>query len=113
MTDRSRIFCVVAARPNLMKIAPIMAAIKSQGELEAVLVHTGQHYDENMSDIFFRDLNIPDPDIHLGIGSGTHAEQTGKLMIAFEKLCMEDRPDMVLVVGTRHRRLSRLRREPA
>ena len=62
-----------------MKIAPILAEIETQGGLEGVLVHTGQHYDENMSDVFFRDLNIPDPDIHLGIGSGTHAEQTGKL----------------------------------
>jgi len=64
-----------------------------------VLIHTGQHYDPNMSDVFFDELNIPKPDIHLGIGSGTHAEQTGNLMIAFERLCLVKRPDMVLVVG--------------
>ena len=76
-----------------------MAELEKQGELQGVLIHTGQHYDSNMSDVFFSDLNIPVPDVHLGIGSGTHAEQTGKLMIAFERLCMDERPDIVLVVG--------------
>jgi len=96
---KPRIFCIVAARPNFMKIAPILAEIERRGRLEAVLVHTGQHYDTNMSDVFFQDLGIREPDIHLGIGSGSHAEQTGKLMMAFEKLCFTNRPDMVLVVG--------------
>ena len=82
-----------------MKIAPILAEIEKRGTLDAVLIHTGQHYDVNMSDVFFRDLGIREPDVHLGIGSGSHAEQTGKLMIAFEKLCEQDRPDRVLVVG--------------
>ena len=99
MSKKPTIYCIVAARPNFMKIAPIMAELEKQGELKGVLIHTGQHYDSNMSDVFFSDLNIPVPDMHLGIGSGTHAEQTGKLMIAFEKLCMDDRPDIVLVVG--------------
>lgn len=99
MTTKPRIYCIVAARPNFMKIAPILKAIEKGEKLEAVLIHTGQHYDVNMSDVFFRDLEIREPDFHLGIGSGTHAEQTGNLMIAFEKLCMKDRPDMVLVVG--------------
>lgn len=76
-----------------------MRALDESDQLEAVLVHTGQHYEKNMSDVFFGDLNIPKPDIHLGIGSGTHAEQTGNLMIAFERLCLDHRPDMVLVVG--------------
>jgi UDP-N-acetylglucosamine 2-epimerase (non-hydrolysing) len=99
MSKKPTIYCIVAARPNFMKIAPIMAELEKQGELKGVLIHTGQHYDSNMSDVFFSDLNIPVPDMHLGIGSGTHAEQTGKLMIAFEKLCMDERPDIVLVVG--------------
>ena len=76
-----------------------MRALDESDQLEAVLIHTGQHYDKNMSDIFFDELNIPKPDFHLGIGSGTHAEQTGNLMIAFERLCLDHRPDMVLVVG--------------
>ena len=99
MNNKPRIYCIVAARPNFMKIAPILAEIEQRNTLEAVLVHTGQHYDVNMSHIFFHDLGIREPDIHLGIGSGTHAEQTGKLMMAFEQLCMDDRPDMVMVVG--------------
>ena len=99
INPKPRVFCVVAARPNFVKIAPIIAEIEKQGALNAVLVHTGQHYDLNMSDVFFRDLEIREPDVHLGIGSGSHAEQTGKLMIAFEKLCENDRPDIVLVVG--------------
>ena len=99
MSKRPRIFCIVAARPNFMKIAPILAEIEKRSTLDATLVHTGQHYDANMSDVFFQDLGIRAPDVHLGIGSGSHAEQTGRLMIAFERLCTEDRPDLVLVVG--------------
>lgn len=98
---------VAAARPNFMKIAPLIRAIKhfngtphsSPLTLNPVLVHTGQHYDDNMSDAFFRDLQIPEPDIHLGIGSGTHAEQTGKVMIAFEEILLNEKPDLVIVVG--------------
>jgi UDP-N-acetylglucosamine 2-epimerase (non-hydrolysing) len=99
VSGKPRIFCIVAARPNFMKVAPILAEIEKRKTLDAVLVHTGQHYDVNMSDVFFRDLGIREPDVHLGIGSGSHAEQIGKLMMAFEKLCEQDRPDLVLVVG--------------
>jgi UDP-N-acetylglucosamine 2-epimerase (non-hydrolysing) len=99
LSDKPRIFCAVAARPNFIKIAPILREIETGGRLEPVLVHTGQHYDLNMSDVFFRDLEIRAPDIHLGIGSGTHAEQIGNLMIVFERLCLQDRPDLVLVAG--------------
>ena len=95
---------VAAARPNFMKIAPILRAIqhhnrKNGRHLHPILVHTGQHYDASMSDSFFRDLGIPDPDVHLEVGSGTHAEQTGKVMIEFEKLLFEETPDLVVVVG--------------
>ncbi len=95
--------CLVAgARPNFMKIAPIVRAIearKTRRDLRAMIVHTGQHYDENMSDTFFRDLGIPAPDHHLGAGSGSHAVQTAAVMVAFEQVCERDRPDMVVVVG--------------
>ncbi|NPU84333.1 MAG: UDP-N-acetylglucosamine 2-epimerase (non-hydrolyzing) [Syntrophaceae bacterium] len=90
---------VAAARPNFMKIAPLMRAIEKQGGIRPILVHTGQHYDENMSESFFRDLGIPAPDVHLGIGSGSHAEQTGRVMIAFEEVLLREKPDLVLVVG--------------
>ena len=88
-----------------MKIAPILRAIEkhnaseSKNTIEPVLVHTGQHYDYEMSKVFFEDLALPEPDIHLGVGSGTHAEQTGKVLIEFEKVLIEKKPDLVLVVG--------------
>src|SRR5436309_11046162 len=90
---------VVGARPNFMKIAPIVEQMKETPDLTGVLVHTGQHYDEGMSDVFFRDLGIPVPDIHLGVGSGTHAEQTARIMVEFEKVCLSQKPDLVVVVG--------------
>ncbi len=90
---------VCGARPNFMKVAPILAAMKKSGRLSPYLVHTGQHYDEKMSKSFFDLLNIPRPDIDLEVGSGTHAEQTGKIMVAFEKVCQSEKPDLVLVVG--------------
>jgi len=93
------IHLIAAARPNFMKVAPLYHAIKAEKWCNATLVHTGQHYDENMSGYFFRDLGLPEPEIHLGVGSGTHAEQTGGVMIAYEKVCLEQRPDMVVVVG--------------
>jgi len=93
------IHLIAAARPNFMKIAPLYHALNQQRELEPVIVHTGQHYDLNMSDAFFQDLRLPEPHIHLGAGSGSHAEQTGRVMIAYEKVVMEKRPDMVVVVG--------------
>ena len=94
-----KIACVVGARPNFMKIAPILEAMKPYPKLQPLLVHTGQHYDYEMSGVFFEDLNIPEPDVYLGVGSGSHAVQTAKIMIEFEKVVLEHKPDMVLVVG--------------
>jgi len=99
-----KILSVVGARPNFMKIAPFIRAIEKHNAgittpIEHVLVHTGQHYDHQMSQKFFDDLGIPPADIHLGVGSGSHAEQVGNTMIAFEKVVMEQRPDWVVVVG--------------
>jgi UDP-N-acetylglucosamine 2-epimerase (non-hydrolysing) len=93
------IHLIAAARPNFMKIAPLYHALKSENGLKPVVVHTGQHYDLNMSDVFFEDLGLPAPDIHLGVGSGSHAEQTGQVMMAYEKVLLETRPDLVVVVG--------------
>jgi len=90
---------IAAARPNFMKVAPLYHALAKADWCETRLVHTGQHYDVNMSDVFFRDLRLPAPDFHLGVGSGSHAEQTGGVMIAYEKVCLEDRPDWIIVVG--------------
>lgn len=94
-----KIICVAGARPNFMKIAPIMEAFRVRPDITSVLVHTGQHYDEKMSDLFFRELGIPKPDVNLGIGSGSHAVQTAEIMKAFEPVCLEHQPDFVLVVG--------------
>lgn len=99
-----KIISVVGARPNFMKIAPFIRAIEKHnyenGEgIQHLLVHTGQHYDVRMSEAFFTALNIPEPDINLEIGSGSHAEQIGNTMIAFEKVLLEQKPDWVVVVG--------------
>src|SRR5438045_3040796 len=94
-----KILNVVGARPNFMKIAPIVDEMARAPGLTGILVHTGQHYDDTMSDVFFRDLGIPVPEVHLGVGSGSHAEQTAKVMVEFEKVCLKERPDLVLVVG--------------
>jgi UDP-N-acetylglucosamine 2-epimerase (non-hydrolysing) len=94
-----KILNVVGARPNFMKIAPIVEEMKKAPDLNGMLLHTGQHYDEGMSDVFFRDLGIPIPDVYLGVGSGTHAEQTARIMVEFEKVCAEQKPDLVVVVG--------------
>lgn len=93
------IHLIAAARPNFMKIAPLYHELQQRDGMEPVIVHTGQHYDLNMSDVFFRDFNLPEPHIHLGVGSGTHAQQTGNVMIAYEKVLMATRPDLVVVVG--------------
>lgn len=95
-----KIINVVGARPNFIKIAPLIRAYKQYGDkISPVLVHTGQHYDKIMSKSFFEQLDIPMPDINLGVGSGNHAEQTAKIMMSFEKLIKGEKPDMVLVVG--------------
>lgn len=94
-----KILHVVGARPNFMKAAPVVFAIRDQGVFEQLLVHTGQHYDEKMSEIFFRQLGMPEPDINLEVGSGSHAVMTAKIMIAFEQVVQAHRPDLVMVYG--------------
>jgi len=110
-----KIFYIVGARPNFMRIAPIIRQLKVESErlsvlsqktndyrlktIDYLLVHTGQHYDYEMSKVFFEDLELPEPDIYLGVSSGTHAEQTGRVMIEFEKVLMTEKPDMVILVG--------------
>jgi UDP-N-acetylglucosamine 2-epimerase (non-hydrolysing) len=95
-----RIINVVGARPNFMKIAPIIRAMNVyKDQMSHILVHTGQHYDENMSQSFFNDLGLPAPDIDLGVGSGSQAEQTARVMVGFEKVCEDVKPDIVVVVG--------------
>ncbi len=93
-----KILSVVGARPNFVKIAPIIHELDKRG-MENVLVHTGQHYDEVMSEEFFRDLGLPEPDINLGVGSESHAVQTAKIMSAFESVLLEEMPDVMIVVG--------------
>jgi len=93
------IHLIAAARPNFMKIAPLYHELSKQPWANPVIVHTGQHYDPNMSDIFFNDLGLPSPHIHLGVGSGSHAEQTGNVMIAYEKILLEKKPTVVVVAG--------------
>jgi len=90
---------VVGARPNLMKVAPLIEEMKRHHDITWSLLHTGQHYDDQMSRIFFTDLGLPEPDIYLGVGSGSHAEQTARVMLAFEKVLLDRKPDLVIVVG--------------
>jgi len=97
-----KIISVVGARPNFMKVAPIHKAFNQpefQGIVKHLICHTGQHYDEKMSKVFFEDLELPVPDFYLGVGSGSHAEQTARIMIEFEKVLLSEKPDLVLVVG--------------
>ncbi len=93
------IYLVAGARPNFMKIAPIVRALKGHAHLSYKIIHTGQHYDRDMNDVFFEELGIPAPDLFMAAGGGSHAEQTAKIMLAFEQLCLSERPDAVLVVG--------------
>jgi UDP-N-acetylglucosamine 2-epimerase (non-hydrolysing) len=93
------IHLIAAARPNFMKIAPIFHSLKSSGWAIPVVVHTGQHYDHNMSGAFFEQLGLLEPDFHLGVGSGSHAEQVAGVLVAYEKLLLAERPDLVVVVG--------------
>ncbi|NNF00699.1 MAG: UDP-N-acetylglucosamine 2-epimerase (non-hydrolyzing) [Pyrinomonadaceae bacterium] len=95
-----KVLNIVGARPNFMKIAPVYAEMKRRGsEFDPLIVHTGQHYDAKMSDAFFNDLGMPEPEVYLGVGSDSHAAQTAKIMLAFEPVVLEHRPDWVLVVG--------------
>ena len=99
VSNNNTILHVVGARPNFMKIAPILRAGKERHEWQHVLVHTGQHYDSNMSDSFFRDLQIPAPDIHLGVGSGSHGMQTARVLEGMERVLLDLAPELVVVVG--------------
>jgi UDP-N-acetylglucosamine 2-epimerase (non-hydrolysing) len=95
-----KVFLIAAARPNFMKVAPLWRAMSAHSDsLEPMLIHTGQHYDQNMSGIFFEELGLPTPHVHLGVGGGSHAQQTAGVMVKFEELCLEERPDLVVVVG--------------
>jgi UDP-N-acetylglucosamine 2-epimerase (non-hydrolysing) len=94
-----KIVNVVGARPNFMKMAPLVDEMRKHAEIQAMLVHTGQHYDQTMSKLFFDELGLPKPDIYLGVGSGSHGAQTGKIMIEFERVLQENKPDVVIVVG--------------
>ncbi len=96
---RWRVDCIVGARPNFVKIAPIMRALRSDGRFDVRLIHTGQHYDVAMNDVFFQELAIPAPDINLEVGSGTNTEQTARIMLGLEGVLAADRPDMLVVVG--------------
>jgi UDP-N-acetylglucosamine 2-epimerase (non-hydrolysing) len=97
--SQKNIHLIAAARPNFMKVAPLYHALAAENWCTPGIVHTGQHYDANMSDAFFRDLRLPEPVHTLEIGSGTHAEQTGRTMIAYEGVCQRGRPDAIVVVG--------------
>jgi UDP-N-acetylglucosamine 2-epimerase (non-hydrolysing) len=97
--DDLRVLHIVGARPNFMKVAPVMNALRAREHVVQTLVHTGQHYDANMSDIFFEQLGIPAPDVNLAVGSGTHARQTADIMTRFEPVLLDVQPDIVLVYG--------------
>ena len=100
MSEKKQIVLVVGARPNFMKAAPLIAAFHNKAELfDITLIHTGQHYDHNLSQLFFDDLQMPDSDIYLGVGSGSHAEQTAEVMIQLEKKLLIIKPDLVIVFG--------------
>src|SRR5687767_6397365 len=94
-----KVLHVVGARPNFMKVAPVMAALGQFSDIAQILVHTGQHYDVRMSDVFFQQLGLPQPDISLDVGSGSHAVQTAEIMVRFEPQVQAKPPDLVLVYG--------------
>jgi len=94
-----KVFHIVGARPNFMKVAPVLNALKERQGVEQTLIHTGQHYDVNMSDVFFQQLGIPAPDVNLAVGSGSHAKQTAEIMTRLEPVLLERKPDLVLVYG--------------
>jgi len=99
MGNSKKVLLIAGARPNFMKIAPIYRGALKYKQVDCKIVHTGQHYDYEMSEAFFEDLELPKPDFFLSAGSGTHAVQTAKIMIAFEELCQEENPDLVVLVG--------------
>ena len=93
------IFHIVGARPNFMKVAPVLRALERQDKVVQTLIHTGQHYDVKMSDVFFEQLGLPAPNLNLAVGSGSHAKQTAEIMVRFEPVVVERKPDLVLVYG--------------
>jgi len=99
LAPKPNIHLICAARPNFMKVAPLYHVLSAQDWGQPVLIHTGQHYDANMSDAFFKDLNLPDPDHHLEVSGGSNTGQTARTMLAYEALCEAERPDMCIVVG--------------
>src|SRR5271169_805618 len=99
MSSRLKIINIVGARPNLPKIAPLMREMQRHPEIEPILVHTGQHYDAALSDIFFRQMGIPTPHVNLEVGSGSHAAQTAEVLKRIEPVLLDHQPDLVLVVG--------------
>ncbi|MCD4747651.1 MAG: UDP-N-acetylglucosamine 2-epimerase, partial [Bacteroidales bacterium] len=95
-----KIISIVGARPNFMKVAPLHKAFKKyKDKINHLICHTGQHFDKNMSKIFFDELDLPKPDFYLGVGTGSHAEQTAKIMTKFEKIVLREKPDLIIVVG--------------
>ncbi len=94
-----KISIVVGSRPNFIKVAPLIEEFKKHPEFETILIHTGQHYDHKMSELFFEDLGIPKPNYNFKVGSGLHGIQTAKIMIEFEKNCLKEKPNMVVVMG--------------
>ena len=99
VNGKLKVLLVAGARPNFMKIAPVYREALRHPQVNCRAVHTGQHYDYEMSQAFFEDLELPEPDFFLEAGSGSHAVQTGKIMVAFEELCENEKPDLVMVVG--------------
>jgi len=98
--EKIKIVCVVGARPNFMKSAPLMRALQKRPKrFQALLVHTGQHYDQNLSQLFFDDLKMPRPDVYLGVGSASHAHQTARIMVEMEKVLLKEKPELVVVFG--------------
>ena len=99
MSVPTRVINIVGSRPNLSKITPLIREMQRHPEIEPLLIHTGQHYDENLSNLFFRQMGTPEPNINLGVGSGTHSQQTAEILKRVEPILLEQQPDLVLVVG--------------